>query len=80
MNIFDYFLGNYDHKEDEPESFTGNYDTFTVVGDDDQSIYGFRGSYSKFFTEFEKRYGAKEVTLETNYRSGKEIVDLKIRW
>lgn len=75
MNIFDYFLGNYDHKEDEPESFTGNYDTFTVVGDDDQSIYGFRGSYSKFFTEFEKRYGAKEVTLETNYRSGKEIVD-----
>ena len=71
MNIFDYFLGNYQHETNNPEGFEGNFDSFTVVGDDDQSIYGFRGSYSKFFTEFKDNYNAKEVTLETNYRSGK---------
>ena len=73
MSIFDHFLGNHGHENNGP--FHGNYESFTVVGDDDQSIYGFRGSYSKFFTDFEEKYDAKKVTLETNYRSGKEIVD-----
>ena len=80
MNIFDYFLGNYEHVENKPETFTGNYDSFTVVGDDDQSIYGFRGSYSKFFTEFKDNYDAKDITLETNYRSGNEIVDFNEKY
>ena len=34
------------------EHFLGCHDTFTVVGDDDQSIYAFRGSYPKFFKYF----------------------------
>lgn len=47
-----------------------------VVGDDDQSIYGFRGAnpsiMQKFLTDFPK---AKKCCLTSNYRSGKKIVD-----
>ena len=57
------------------EHFIDKSDSFTVVGDDDQSIYRFRGSYPKFFSEFEDNYDAKVITLSTNYRSGKTIVD-----
>lgn len=52
-----------------------NCDTFTVVGDDDQSIYGFRGSDVNFFLEFQDNYDAELITLKTNYRSTKNIVD-----
>lgn len=52
-----------------------NTETFTVVGDDDQSIYGFRGSDIKFFLEFHDNYDAKIITLKTNYRSTKNIVE-----
>lgn len=75
MRIFDHFLGNYEHEQSSSNSYQGNFQTFTVVGDDDQSIYGFRGSNSKFFTNFKDNYNAEVVTLENNYRSGPEIVD-----
>ena len=52
-----------------------NTETFTVVGDDDQSIYGFRGSDIKFFLEFQDNYDAEIITLKTNYRSTKNIVE-----
>ncbi|MCR5429955.1 MAG: ATP-dependent helicase, partial [Eubacterium sp.] len=46
-----------------------------VVGDDDQSIYGFRGSKPKLMFEFEEYYKeAEEILLENNYRSTKSIV------
>ena len=48
-------------------------DSFTVVGDDDQSIYGFRGSFSDSFEEFADKNST--VDLDSNYRSGKNIVD-----
>ena len=57
------------------DKFINISDSFTVVGDDDQSIYGFRGSFSKFFKEFASQYNAEVITLSTNYRSGKKIVD-----
>lgn len=48
-----------------------------VVGDDDQSLYRFRGASVENLLNFEKRYaGAKLIKLETNYRSGREIVKL----
>jgi len=48
----------------------------TVVGDEDQSIYGFRGASIKNFRTFLERYpGAKKLELEENFRSHKEIVD-----
>ncbi len=47
-----------------------------VVGDDDQSIYGWRGATLSNILEFTKRYPkAKEVTLIQNYRSGQHILD-----
>ncbi|MEI3339556.1 MAG: ATP-dependent helicase [Eubacterium sp.] len=46
-----------------------------IVGDDDQSIYRFRGSKPEIMLNFEKDYpNAKKTVLGMNYRSGKEIV------
>ena len=51
-----------------------------VVGDDDQSIYGFRGSKTGDHAEFEKDYPkAEKIVLGTNYRSGGYIVDGALR-
>ncbi len=46
-----------------------------IVGDDDQSIYRFRGAKPEIMLNFEKDYpNATRVILDTNYRSGGEIV------
>jgi len=46
-----------------------------VVGDEDQSIYGFRGANIKNILDFEKEYkGAMVVKLEQNYRSTQNIL------
>lgn len=47
-----------------------------IVGDDDQSIYRFRGARPEIMLGFEKDYPeAKKVILNTNYRCSAEIVD-----
>ena len=46
-----------------------------LVGDEDQSIYGFRAAYPQALTEFEQVYpGARVLYMEENYRSTREIV------
>lgn len=53
----------------------------TVVGDDDQSIYRFRGASMSNILQFEKDYPeAKRVVLTNNYRSSQNILDLSYRF
>ncbi len=53
-----------------------NHNLF-IVGDDDQSIYKFRGARPELMLGFPKDYPeVKQVTLNLNFRSGKEIVEL----
>ena len=53
----------------------GRNPNLTIVGDDDQSIYGFRGARPDIMHGFTKDYpGAETIILRTNYRSTKSIV------
>ena len=58
----------------------GDQQNIMVVGDDDQSIYGWRGATLANILDFKKRYkDAKEITLIENYRSGQAILDSAYR-
>ena len=52
-------------------------DNLFIVGDDDQAIYGFRGSRPEIMLNFSADYPeALQVLLDVNYRSRRDIVDV----
>lgn len=53
------------------------YENLFMVGDEDQSIYGFRAAYPDALAEFEGDHpGARVLLMERNFRSAAEIVSL----
>lgn len=62
------------------ELLVGPKGNLTVVGDDDQSIYKFRGAAISNILAFSERYhNIKQIVLTQNYRSTQEILDAAYR-
>ena len=58
---------------------TKSHQNLFAVGDDDQSIYSFRGANPSIAREFLSDYHAKKIVLDRNYRSTQEIVDASLK-
>lgn len=59
------------------KSLCGDYiSNVMIVGDPNQSIYGFNGSAPKFMQQFfVEDFNAKKITLDENYRCSKKVID-----
>ena len=63
------------------QRLAGARDNIAVVGDDDQSIYRFRGARVANMLEFPRRFpGCRVLGLTTNYRSHRDIVSACGQW
>jgi len=58
----------------------GSDGNLCVIGDPDQSIYGFRGADVRYFQQFQQDFpAAQSVSLSRNYRSTRTIVDASVQ-
>jgi DNA helicase-2/ATP-dependent DNA helicase PcrA len=62
------------------ELLRGISDTFTVVGDADQSIYSFRAANPKFFNDYSRSDEFEKRILVNNYRSTSDIVEFNEKY
>lgn len=58
---------------------TVNHRNYMAVGDDDQTIYEWRGASPEFLLNFERRYGATRYQMTENFRSHAGVVVLANR-
>ncbi|MDU4961678.1 MAG: UvrD-helicase domain-containing protein [Sporomusaceae bacterium] len=56
------------------KAWSKNSDSLFIIGDPDQSIYGFRGSDCRYFDRFAVELSAQQIRLTQNYRSTPEIL------
>lgn len=64
-------------QRDIMDMLIGDINKLTVYGDDDQSIYAFRGSESRIIVDFIYHYpSAKRIFLGDNYRCGRNILNV----
>lgn len=80
-SVFDYiFVDEYQDVNKEQYKLIKllkNNNKVLIVGDEDQAIYGWRGSNSKYFRDFQLEYpDCKVIKLERNYRSTQQILNL----
>jgi len=62
------------------ELLAGEDGNLFMVGDDDQSIYSFRGAEPRLLLDFGKKSGVRSLTMGTNYRSDRHIVETSKRF
>lgn len=75
--LVDEFQDTNSAQNDLVNLLSSKHQNLTVVGDDDQSIYRFRGASISNILSFKKKYPqAKEFVLIKNYRSNQKILDL----
>ena len=64
-----------DKQEHLVKLLSGKYQNLTVVGDDDQCIYGWRGSKVEYMVDFDKEYpNVRDFYISENFRSTPEII------
>lgn len=78
-SMFDYVLvdeaqDNNRVQDEIVNVLTKRHTNCLIVGDDDQSIYGFRGAQPSLFREKENTYNSRPYFLDANYRSHPSIV------
>lgn len=75
--MIDEFQDSSEDQVDMIYAIARHHNNLVVVGDDDQSIYGFRGGSPRFMMEFAFDFsGAKTIYMQDNFRSNKGVADV----